>query len=160
MRGSIIRVRSQKSANYYRIYETKSGLRFELEIKKKPLQMVSKFLFSNKIEEFEERLPKHFYAYSKKILTFHDYYTDWLIRFHRKTDKPMNSLVTTYLKKQNHPSLSQFSEFFMLLQFFSFSRNQNYTSKSSPFSSTKNHSIRAESKYSEGKKSKYSLRGP
>ena len=46
MQGSIIRVGSRKSANYYRIYQTKSGLRFELEIKKKPLQMASKFLFS------------------------------------------------------------------------------------------------------------------
>jgi hypothetical protein len=84
-------------------------------------------LFNYDIEQFEEILTKHFYTYSKKVLTLNDCYTDWLIKYLRKNQKPTNSFVTTYLKKNQTNKLSENVKFFTLLQFLAFSRNKNYT---------------------------------
>jgi len=58
-------------------------------------------LFYYDIQQFEEILTKHFYRHSKKVLIFNDCYTDWLIKDFRKNDKPISSLVTSYLKKKD-----------------------------------------------------------
>lgn len=128
IKGYILRIGNRKSSNFYRIYQTKNGLRFELEIKNKLIQQVSKFLMLNAIEEFEEQLTKHFYMYSKKVLAFHDYYTDWLVDYFRKTDKPIDSLVTSYLQNQVINNLSEQVTFFTLLQFLAFTRNKKHNS--------------------------------
>ena len=64
-RGYISRIGNRKSSNFYRIYQTKKGLRFELEMKKKQIKKFSNLLFCYDIKQFEERLTKHFYMYSK-----------------------------------------------------------------------------------------------
>lgn len=128
-KGYILRIGNRKSSNFYRIYQTKDGLRFELEIKKKLIKEVSNLLFCYDIEQFEETLTKHFYTWSKKVLTLNDYDTDWLIKYFRKNEKPRGSLVTSYLEKHSYTDLFQPYQFFMLLQFFSFSRNQNHSSR-------------------------------
>lgn len=125
-KGYILRIGSRKSSNFYRVYQTKNGLRFELEIKKNQIQQVSNLLFSYYIEQFEEILTKYFYTYSKKVLTLNDCYTHWLIRYFRKNDKPRSSLVTSYLKKKKTNELSKNVKFFSLLQFLAFSRSKNY----------------------------------
>jgi hypothetical protein len=128
IKGYILRIGNRKSSNFYRIYQTKNGLRFELEIKNRRIQQVSKILVRNAIEEFEEQLTEHFYMYSKKVLAFHDYYTDWLVDYFRKTDKPTDSLVTSYLQKQVRNSFSEQVTFFTLLQFLAFTRHKKYDS--------------------------------
>jgi hypothetical protein len=127
-KGYILRIGNRKSSNFYRIYQTENGLRFELEIKKKQIQQFSELLLVNRIEEFEEKLIKHFYMYSKKVLTLNDYYTDWLINYFRKTDKPINSLVTSYFRKQNTKNLSKKVNIFIFLQFLAFSRSKKFNS--------------------------------
>ena len=117
--GSILRIGNRKSPNYSRIYQRSNGLRFELEMKKRVPQDL---LFSNCIREFEHKLTIHFYSHSKKILVFHDCYTDWLIDYFRKEDKPINSLVSTYFKKKDFDSVDIQKDVFRLLQFLSFSR--------------------------------------
>ena len=104
-----------------------SWLRFELEIKKKQIKQFSNLLFCYDTEQFEEILTKHFYTYSKKVLTLNDCYTDWLIKYLRKDEKPINSLVTSYLKKTTTNKLSENVKIFTLLQFLTFSRSKNYT---------------------------------
>ena len=126
-KGYILRIGNRKSSNFYRIYQTKNGLRFELEIKKNQIKQVSNLLFCYDIEQFEEILTKHFYTYSKKVLTLNDCYTDWLINFFRKNDKPISSLVTSYFKKKNRIELSENVKIFTLLQFLAFSRSKNST---------------------------------
>lgn len=105
-RGYILRIGNRKSSNFYRIYQTKKGLRFELEMKKNQIKKFSNLLFCYDIKQFEERLTKHFYMYSKKVLIFNDCYTDRLIRYFRKNNTPIkiNPLLTTYFKKRqmNH----------------------------------------------------------
>ena len=89
-KGYILRIGNRKSSNFYRIYQTKTGLRFELEIKKNLIKQLSDLLFYYDIEQFEKVLTKHFYTYSKKVLTLNDCYTDWLIKYLRKNEKPIN----------------------------------------------------------------------
>jgi len=67
--GFILRIGSRKSTNYYRVYETRNGLRFELEMKKTILQ---DFLFIDHPENFEDILTQHFYKHSKKVLVLDD----------------------------------------------------------------------------------------
>jgi len=80
IKGYILRIGNRKSSNFYRIYQTKNGLRFELEIKKKRVKQFQNLLLSDNIEQFEEIFSKYFYMYSKKVLELNDYYTDWLIK--------------------------------------------------------------------------------
>ena len=121
--GFILRIGSRKSPNYYRVYETRNGLRFELEMKKTILQ---DFLFIDHPENFEDTLTRHFYEHSKKVLVLDDLYTDWLIHYSRKTDKPINSLVTSYLTKSDFGTIANKTRVFRLLQFLSFSRRRRY----------------------------------
>ena len=46
-KGYILRIGNRKSSNFYRIYQTKNGLRFELEIKKNQIKQVTNFLLGD-----------------------------------------------------------------------------------------------------------------
>ena len=85
------------------------------------------FLFIDHPENFEDTLTRHFYEHSKKVLVLDDLYTDWLIHYSRKTDKPINSLVTSYLTSNNLQENQK--SVFRLLQFLSFSRRRPYFTK-------------------------------
>lgn len=126
-KGYILRIGNRKSSNFYRIYQTKTGLRFELEIKKNLIKRFSDLLFCYDIEQFEKVLTEHFYTYSKKVLTLNDCYTDWLIKYLRKNEKPLNLLVTSYLKKKKTNNLSEYIKLFTLFQLLTFSRSKNST---------------------------------
>jgi len=121
--GLILRIGARKSPNHYRVYEAPNGLRFELEMKK---TIIQNFLLIDHIKDFEDKLTRHFYAYSKKVLVLDNCYTDWLIDYSRKTDKPMNSLVTSYLQNRSFDSSAEQKQFFKLLQFLSFSRGKPF----------------------------------
>ena len=84
-KGYILRIGNRKSSNFYRIYQTKNGLRFELEIKKNQIKQVTNLLVCYDIKQFEETLTKHFYTHSKKLLIFDDCYMDWLIKYFQKS---------------------------------------------------------------------------
>ena len=99
-KGCIVRIGNRKSSNFYCIDQTKTGLRFELEIRKNLIKQFSDSLFCYEIEQFEKVLTIHFYNYSKKVLPLNNCYTDWLIKYLRKSEKPRNLLVTSYLKKK------------------------------------------------------------
>ena len=126
-KGYILRIGNRKSSNFYRIYQTKTGLRFELEIKKNLIKQFSDLLFCYDIEQFEKVLTKHFYTYSKKVLPLNNCYTNWVIQYLRKNEKPINRLVTSYLKKKKTNKFSEDVKIFTLLQFLTFSRSKNYT---------------------------------
>jgi len=60
-KGLLLTIGSRSSSNYYRVYQKNNGLEFELEIKNKVIKSFQDLLFSDRIEEFEDRLAKHFY---------------------------------------------------------------------------------------------------
>ena len=73
--------------NFFRIYQKKNGIRFELEIKNQPLKAVQDSLFMNQIKDFEDQFTRHFYQHSKKVLVL--LYIDWHIDYSRETHKPI-----------------------------------------------------------------------
>ena len=75
-KGYILRIGNKKSSKSPRIYQTKNSLKFELKIKNNQIKQVTDLLFYYDIKQCEEMLPKYFYTYSKKVLTFDDCYTD------------------------------------------------------------------------------------
>jgi hypothetical protein len=54
--GYVTRIGSRTSSNYYRIYQTEQGLKFELELKNPLVKSFQSFLFNNQIEIFERPL--------------------------------------------------------------------------------------------------------
>jgi hypothetical protein len=63
-KGYVTRIGSRTSFNYYRIYQTKQGVKFELELKNPLIKSFQIFLFNNQIEIFEQKLSLHFYKLS------------------------------------------------------------------------------------------------
>lgn len=126
IKGYILRIGNRKSSNFYRIYQTKNGLKFELEVKKKSVKQFENLLLSYKIQRFEEIFTEYFYKYSKKVLALNDCYTDWLIKYSRKYYKPIDSFVTSYLKKKETDDLSENVRKFTLLQLLTFCRTKYY----------------------------------
>ena len=97
------------SSNYYRIYQTKHGVKFELELKNpfrseatSLVQSFQSFLFNNQIEIFEQKLALHFYKLSINQIKLNSCYTDWLVSWIRGiSQKPdQNILETTYLENK------------------------------------------------------------
>ena len=76
-------------------------------MKSNRVQSVQDFLVNDQIQEFEHILTKHFYNHSNKILLLDQVYTDWLriglrkIVSIQKSESPSNSLVNSYLRKDN-----------------------------------------------------------
>ena len=54
-------------------------------MKKGALDSFQKFLFSNRLEDFEKELSKHFYRCSKSSLGLDACYVDWLVIRFKKT---------------------------------------------------------------------------
>lgn len=109
------------------------GLEFEFELKNQLIKSFQKFLFKNHLEEFEGKLVEHFYKYSKKSLVLDTCYTDWLqiglrkIVSNQKSEINSNSLVSSYLRKNNLDSFVQKKQFFKLIQLLSFIRTLEYS---------------------------------
>ena len=77
--GYVTRIGSRTSSNYYRIYQTEQGLKFELELKNPLVKSFQSFLFNNQIEIFERKLALHFYKLSINQTELNSPYTDWLV---------------------------------------------------------------------------------
>ena len=135
-KGLLLEIGSRGSNHRLRVYEKKKSLKFELEIKKVTIQSYQGFLFSYNLEEFEDKLVKHYYKQLKKWLALDSFYIDWLLARLRKInslesdqrsllEKPenrLNHLVSSYLYGNTLNFLVQKEQFFQLLQFFSFLR--------------------------------------
>lgn len=70
---------SRSSSNYYRIYQTEQGVKFELELKNSFVKSFQSFLFNNQIEIFERKLALHFYKLSINQIELNSLYADWLV---------------------------------------------------------------------------------
>lgn len=82
--GYVTRIGSRTSSNYYRIYQTEQGLKFELELKNPLVKSFQSFLFNNQIEIFEQKLALHFYKLSINQTELNSPYTDWLVSWLRE----------------------------------------------------------------------------
>jgi hypothetical protein len=73
---SFLQIGSRGSNYRLRVYEKKKSLEFELEIKKVTIESYQGFLFSYNLEEFEDKLVKHYYKQLKKWLALDSFYID------------------------------------------------------------------------------------
>lgn len=74
--GYVTRIGSRTSSNYYRIYQTEQGLKFELELKNPLIKSFQSFLFNNQIQIFERKLALHFYKLSINQTELNSPYTN------------------------------------------------------------------------------------
>jgi hypothetical protein len=76
---------------------------------------------------------EHFYKYSKKSFILDTCYTDWLqidlrkIVSNQKSKTYLNSLVSSYLRKDSLDSFVQKKQFFKLIQLLSFLQTFEYS---------------------------------
>ena len=66
--GLILKIGNRRSNNYSRIYQEKSSLKFEYEMKGKSLEKSYNLLVLNNFEEMELILTKRFLSYFGKLL--------------------------------------------------------------------------------------------
>ena len=130
--GYVTRIGSRTSSNYYRIYQTEQGVKFELELKNPLVKSFQSFLFSNQTEIFERKLILHFYKLSINQTELNSCYTDWLVAWIREISKNPghNNLETSYLKTKRLFSFAERKLIYNLFRFLSFL--QSYEGKRKP----------------------------
>ena len=128
--GFILTIGSRQSTKYFRVYQKKTGTRFELEIKNKSqyLKSIQNLFFQNFRSTFEEQIINYFYSHSKKVLNLTFPYTDWLLKFFQKQRyiRTSSSFLTSYFEP-NHTfssNIKELEQLYRFLQFLSFSQTQ------------------------------------
>ena len=123
----ILRIGSRQSSKYLRIYQKENGLEFELEIKKQETKKLQNFIFSNRLEEFEDNLIRLYYEHLWKYLICDNTFTEWLVVGGRKLRRNRflsDSLTLSYLKpklaRNIYESFDKNPETFSFLQLLSF----------------------------------------
>ena len=125
--GLILKIGNRRSNNYSRIYQEKSSLKFEYEMKGKSLEKSYNLLVLKSFEEMELILTKRFLSYFGKLLPLEYYYLGWLVfklRPIRKQNNFQLGLNSDYIRSEialNPKTLIQF------LQFLNYARNLDYT---------------------------------
>lgn len=132
--SKILRIGKRKSPRFYRIYtpSKERTIKFELELKGLIANSFQNDLFSNRLEDFEEKVSNLFYKHSKKMLPIGDSYTDWLLKHSRKTQKEKNrntALVTTYLESTLSKNESERERLWKLFQLLTFVHNLKSSQK-------------------------------
>lgn len=113
-----MKIGNRSISNYYRVYQKRNGLQFELELKNQVVKSFQKLLMDNSIQEFEHNLSKHFYQQSFESLNLNSYYMDWLLNWYRQSSSKQNTngLLTTYLKNDSKELTFNFLLFLSFLQ--------------------------------------------
>ena len=120
---------TRKGDYFLRIYRIcDNSLRFELEIKKTRAKNYQTYLLNlnQTFPEFENLIIARFFQYLKIALVLDTKFTNWFVINLRKTKKPQNYLVTSYVSpnlRLEQTSTLQQKNFYRLLQFLSFTRS-------------------------------------
>jgi hypothetical protein len=124
----ILKIGKRGSPNYYRVYEKNTEIRFELEQRGTKIKALQKLILKHHIKEFEQIMTENFFKYTKKVLVIDENYTDWLIDYLRRQNKPKESLslVTGYFNQSSYNLINtdEKKKFFRFLQFITFSHSQ------------------------------------
>ena len=123
VQGPIFTIGNRRSSNFFRIYQKKDGLEFELEIKKTPLKSFQDLLFSGKIQQFESESSYYFLRSFANIFPISYCFMDWLavsLRPKISYSKLINPLISEYIQIDNFISVAHKKHFFLLLQLLSF----------------------------------------
>lgn len=123
VQGPIFTIGNRKSSHYFRIYQKKDGLEFELEIKKTPLKFFQDLLFSGQIQQFESESSYYFLKSFANIFPISYCFMDWLavsLRPKISHSNLVNPLISEYIQVDNVISVVDKKHLFLLLQLLSF----------------------------------------
>ncbi len=123
VQGPIFTIGNRRSSNFFRIYQKKDGLEFELEIKKTPLKSFQDLLFLRQIQQFESESSYYFLRSFANIFPISYCFMDWLaVSLRPKTShsnliKPLRS---EYIQVDNFISVTHKKHLFLLLPYSHF----------------------------------------
>ena len=120
-RGLILGINKRSNTRYFRVYETLSTIRFELELKKSALDYLQKPFFNAQFNFFESQLTQFYFQYAKLLFPLDNYFGSWLIDFLRKYSQNKHDnkyvLATEYFKDKE---IQDTKKLYHLLQFLNF----------------------------------------
>jgi len=129
--GWILKIGNRRSNNYFRVYKKQeTSLRFEHEMKGKPLREYFVLLMEDNFEEFEQKLSLHFIVSFGKLFSLNSVYLDWLaikLRPIRQYKIPKSYFNSHYIGFNNFNSFENRQGFFNLLQFLVYVNDLDYT---------------------------------
>jgi hypothetical protein len=125
-RGLILGINKRSNARYFRVYETLSTIRFELELKKSALEHLQTSFFTSQFNFFESQLTQFYFQYAKLLFPLDNYFGSWLMNFLRKYSQNEHDnkcvLATEYFTDNE---IQDHKKFYHLLQFLNFIKTLN-----------------------------------
>ena len=122
----LLGINKRSNPRYLRVYETRTAIRFELELKNLVLEPFQACFFDYRFDFFESQLTQSYFRYAEPLFPLHNYFVSWLLDFNRKyyrnqiNTQPV--LATEYFadnKTWEHEKL------YRLLQFLNFIKTLN-----------------------------------
>lgn len=125
-KGRILGINKRSNSRYFRVYETFTMIRFELELKKSALEYLQASFFSSQFNFFESQLTQFYFQYAKLFFPLDNSFVSWLIEFLRKyaqNEKDTKiGLATEYFSETE---IQDHQRFYHLLQFLNFIQTLN-----------------------------------
>lgn len=120
-RGRILGINKRSNSRYFRVYETFTMIRFELELKKLALEYLQTAFFSSQFNFFESQLTQYYFQYAKLFFPLDNSFVSWLIDFLRKyaqNQKDINFILATEYFSET--AIQDHERLYHLLQFLNF----------------------------------------
>lgn len=120
-KGLILGINKRSNTRYFRVYETLSTIRFELELKKSALDYLQSSFFTSQFNFFESQLTQFYFQYAKLFFPLDNYFGRWLMDFLRKysqNEHDNKSVLATEYFKDNE--IQDHKKLYHLLQFLNF----------------------------------------
>lgn len=121
--GGQLGINRRSNPIYYRVYQNKNFIRFEIELKKRAVDPIQDYFFQSEFNLLETILVERFFDYSFRLFPLNSYYISWLVDFDRKYRRN-NGLVHQSLSIEYFQSgfrkMEDIEKSFHLLQFLNF----------------------------------------
>ena len=127
-KGNLLGINQRSNSRYYRVYEIKDGIRFELELKRKAFGSLQDYFFGSEFKLFENSLVQLYFGYFTKWFPLDSKFVRWLIDFNRRhinNQDPSNQILATEYLKNNFLKTEYNRKLFHLLQFLNFVKTLN-----------------------------------
>lgn len=128
-RGLILGINKRSNTRYFRVYETLSSIRFELELKRSALDYLQSSLFNSQFNFFESQLTQFYFQYAKLLFPLDNYFGNWLIDFLRKYSQNEHGnklvLATEYFKDNEIQDQKKLYHLLQFLNFIKTLKNEN-----------------------------------
>jgi hypothetical protein len=122
----LLGINKRSNPRYLRVYETRTAIRFELELKNLVLEPFQACFFDYEFDFFESQLTQSYFRYAEPLFPLDNYFASWLLDFTRKYFRnQINNqfvLATEYFTDHR---IWEHEKLYRLLQFLNFIKNLN-----------------------------------